>query len=184
MQTRFAVVAALAVVGGAVAGPATAADKVPVKLKVKDCDGCSVSATWNSNGKSSGKIASKTKKVRGDKATLRFKVPKGYYLYFAATSPNAQVDAASILVTRYAGAKKGEKLSASKIQTLNKAASYCMRAKKRTVRSQAALIPYDGATLLGFWANPQLKKMGNKVSSGINGVFGTQNTLLCKGKYY
>ena len=184
MRTRIAVVAALAVVGGAVAGPATAADKVPVKLKVKDCDGCSVSATWNSNGKSSGKIASKTKKVRGDKATLRFKVPKGYYLYFTATSPKAQVDAASILVTRYAGAKKGEKLSASKIQTLNQAASYCMRAKKGTVRAKAALIPYDGATLLGFWANPQLKKMGNTVSSGINGVFGTQNTLLCKGKYY
>ena len=50
--------------------------------------------------------------------------------------------------------------------------------------TSTALIPAGGSNLLAFWANPQLKAMGTKINDGISGVYGTQNTLLCKGAYY
>lgn len=182
-RIRTAVIAGTALVG-LVAAPAAAADKVPVKLKVKGCDGCEVNATWNNTGTAKGKVNSKAKKVRGDKDTLTFKVRKGYYLYFTAVSPRADMFAATVLVTQFVGAKKGTKVSAAKAQTLNKGARYCLKAKKRTIKAQAAVFSDGGGSLLGFWANPQLKGMGNTIKNGINGVYGTQNTLLCKGTYY
>ncbi|MEZ5184789.1 MAG: hypothetical protein R2720_03505 [Candidatus Nanopelagicales bacterium] len=186
MGTIRTSVIAGAVLFGMTAVPAAAADKVPVKLKVKGCDGCSVMATWNSTGTAKGKIGSKTKKVRGTKDTLTFKVRKNYYLYFTAVSgdPDVMRDAATVLVTQFKGQKKGDKVSASQVQTLDKGAYYCMKVKKpRTVKAQAAVFPADGGSLLAFWANPQLGATGNKIKDGIDGVYGTQNTLICKGKF-
>ena len=82
MRTRIAVVAALAVVGGAVAGPATPPTRSPSKLKVRTAT-AAVSrppGTATANQRQTGR---QDQKARGDNATLRFKVPKGYYLYFA-----------------------------------------------------------------------------------------------------
>lgn len=183
VTSRTIIIAGTVLLGLAAAGPAAAADKVPVKLKVKGCDGCSVMATWNSTGTSKGTINSKTKKAKGDKDTLTFKVRKGYYLYFTATSPRADMFAATVLVTQFVGVKKGTKVSAATVQTLNKGARYCLRAKKRTIKAQAAVFSDSDSSLLGFWASPQLKATGNTIKNGINGVYGTQNTLLCKGKY-
>ncbi len=178
------VIAGTAVLAVAAGAPAAAADNVPVKLKIKDCDGCSISATWSKTGKVTGKYRSKTKKAAGASDTLTFMVPKGYYLYFAGTSRKAQVDAASILVTRFVGADKGSTVSPAKAQTLNDGASYCLIAKKRTVKARAALVPSGKQPLLALWANPQLKAMGTKAQAGIKGVYGTQNTLPCAGQYY
>ena len=168
----------------ALAAPAAAADKVPVKLKVKDCDGCQVMATWSKTGKVTGKFKSRTKVPRGTTDTLKYKVPKGYYLHFTATSPRAEVNAATVMVTRFVGAAKGAMLTPETVAGLNNGASYCMKAKKMTVKAQAALMSDAGSTLLAFWANPQRKAMGTKLNDGISGVYGTQNTLPCKGKYY
>ncbi len=182
-RTPLVLMAGAALLGG-LATPAAAADKVPVKLKLKDCDGCSVSATWTKTGTVTGKYKSRTKKASGDNATLTFNVPKGYYMYFAATSPKAAVDAASVLVTQFVGSSKGSTVSPAKAQGLDDGAYYCLTAKKRTIKARAALVPAGGAKLLGLWANPQLKGSGPKINDGIKGVYGTQNTLICKGKYY
>ncbi len=178
------VVIATAALTAGLASPAAAADKVPVKLKVKDCKGCSVMATWSKTGEANGTFKSATKKAKASSTTLTFNVPKGYYLYFTATSPKAAMDAASVMVTQFVGKKTGDKVSAGAVPSLNDGASYCMKAKKTTISSKAALIPAGTGNLLAFWANPQLKAMGTKINDGINGVYGTQNTLLCKGKYY
>ncbi len=184
MRIRSTALAGTVLLALAVTAPAAGADKVPVKLKVKGCDGCSVMATWSKTGKATGKYRSKTKTAKGDNAKLTFQIPKGYYMYFTATSPQAQVDAASVVVTQFVGATKGSKVSAGKAKTLNGGAYYCLTAKKRTIKVKAALVSSEGATLLGLWANPQLKGMGTKIEDGIDGVYGTQNTLICKGKYY
>ena len=184
MRIRSAALVGAVLLGLSVTAPAVGADKVPVKLKIKDCDGCSVMATWSKTGKATGKYRSKTKTAKGDTSKLTFKIPKGYYMYFTATSQQAQLDAASVVVTKFVGAKKGSKVSAAKASTLNDGASYCLTAKKRTIKVQAALVASDESTLLGLWANPQLKGMGTKIEDGIDGVYGTQNTLICKGKYY
>ncbi len=178
-----AIISGTIVLAGALAAPAAAADKVPVKLKLKDCDGCEVSATWNRTGKVTGKVKSKTKTVSGDNATVTFQVPKGYYLYFAGTSPQAQMDAATILVTQFVGQKQGSTVSPSKARTLNQGAYYCLVAKKQTIKAQAALVPAGGANLLSLWANPQLAGIGTKATDGIKGVYGTQNNLPCKGTF-
>lgn len=182
-----AILATAAVLGTALAAPAAAADKVPVKLKVKGCDGCSVMATWYKTGTASGasKAKSKTKQVSGSKATLTFNIPKGYYMYFTAVSgdPNVQPDAATVMVTQFVGKGEGDSVSATQARDLNDGAYYCLKAKKRTVKAQAAVFGVAGGSLLGFWANPQLGATGNQLNDGIDGVYGAQNTLICKGKY-
>ncbi|MCU0299038.1 MAG: hypothetical protein MUF33_11045 [Candidatus Nanopelagicales bacterium] len=182
MRTPLVVLAAAAFVGG-LAAPATAADMVPVKLKLKNCDGCSVSATWSKGGKVTSKYKSATKKVSGNKA-LTFNVPKGYYMYFTATSKKAAVDAASVLVTQFVGTQPGDSVSPTKAKTLNEGAYYCLTAKKQTITARASLVSQGGAALLALWANPQLKGTGTTIQDGIMGMYGTQNTLICKGKYY
>ena len=180
-----AIIAGALVLAGSLAAPAAAADKVPVKLKLKGCDGCEVSATWNKTGQINGNFKSKTKTANGNNATLTFNVPKGYYLYFAGTSDQAQVDAATILVTQFVGQKQGSTVSPSKAQTLNQGAYYCLIAKKQTIKAQAALVPDGGFSLLSLWANPQLAGIGTKAKGkdAIKGVYGTQDVLPCKGTY-
>ena len=186
MRITPIVIGSVALVAGlaGLAAPAAAADTVPVTLKVKDCKGCSVMATWSKTGKANGTFKSKTKKAKSSSTTLTFNVPKGYYLYFTATSPKAAMDAASVMVTQFVGKSTGDKVSASAVPSLNDGASYCMKAKKTTLSAKAALIPAGSSNLLAFWANPPLKAMGTKINDGISGVYGTQNTLLCKGAYY
>ena len=184
-----AILATAAVLGTALAAPAAAADKVPVKLKVKGCDGCSVMATWYKTGTASGasKAKSKTKQVSGSKATLTFNIPKGYYMYFTAVSgdPNVQPDAATVMVTQFVGKGEGDSVTATQARDLNDGAYYCLKAKKQTIKTQAAVVTTGaGFSLLGFWANPQLAAKGNTIKDGIDGVYGTQNTLICKGSYY
>ncbi len=183
MKMTSALIGSAALIVG-LAAPAAAADKVPVKIKVKDCKGCSVMATWSKTGKVTGKYKSTTQKAKSSSTTLTFTVPKGYYLYFTATSPKAAMDAATVMVTQFVGKSTGDQVSASEVPGLNAGASYCMTAKKTKIKAQAALIPAGGAELLAFWANPQLKAMGTQINDGINGVYGTQNTLPCKGGYY
>lgn len=147
MRIRTVALTGAVLIGLSVTAPAVGADKVPVKLKVKDCDGCSVMATWSKTGKATSNYRSKTKTARGDSTTLKFQIPKGYYMYFTATSPQAQVDAASVVVTKFVGAEKGSKVSAAKATTFNAGAYYCLTAKKRTIKVQAALVASGGATL-------------------------------------
>lgn len=182
MKTTATIIGALALVGS-LAGPAAAADKVPVKLKLKGCDGCRITATWNKSGKVTGKFKSKTKVASSDNATLKFQVPKGYYLYFAGTSSEAQMDAATILVTQFVGQQPGALVAPVDIPKQTKGAYYCLIAKKRTVKAQAALIPTGEAPLLGLWANPQLAAMGKKTKTQARGVYGTQDVLPCVGGY-
>ena len=183
MHITPVVLGSVALVAG-LAAPAAAADTVPVTLKVKNCKGCSVMATWSKTGKANGTYTSKTKKAKSSSTKLTYTVPKGYYLYFTATSPKAEMDAASVMVTQFVGKSTGDKVSASAVPSLNGGASYCMKAKKTTITSKAALIPAGTSDLLAFWANPQLKALGTKINDGISGVYGTQNTLLCQGAYY
>ncbi len=178
-----AIVTGTLILAGCLTAPAAAADKVPVKLKLKDCDGCRISATWNKTGKITGNFKSKTKVAHGDNATLKFKVPKGYYLYFAGTSSRAQVDAATILVTQFVGRKQGDTVTAADTQNLTKGAHYCLVAKKRTIKAQAALIPAGPESLLNLWANPQQAALGTKTKTNVRGVYGTQNVLPCVGTY-
>lgn len=185
MNRVIAVGFAVATVVG-MAGPAAAADKVPMTIQVKGCDGCTVSATWNSTGKAKGKIGGKSQVVTGNNAALTFMVRKGYFVYFTATSGNPEVnlDAATVLVTQFAGQEQGNTVSAKKVQTLTDGAYFCMKAKKTTFTAKAAVVKYKKSKLLAFWANPQLSATGNQLKDGLKGVYGTQNTLLCKGKYY
>lgn len=163
-------------------GAAMAADKVPVTLKVKDCDGCTISAAWSKSGGSNSVPKSSTKKVSEGK--VKFNVPKGYWMYFTGTSPKAEVNAATIVVTQYKGQSVGSTVTAKQSRKLNDGAYYCLTASKQTIKVQAALVKAGSSKLLSLWANPQLKAQGNVVQGGIKGVYGTQNTLLCKGKYY
>lgn len=161
---------------------ATAADKVPVTVKMKDCEGCSISATWSKNGDSGAKWKAKTRKVKNGRVS--FQVPDGYWLYFTGTSPKAEVNAATILVTQYVQSSPGAKVSPAKSQKFNDGAYYCLRATAQTIKARAALVKYRKSTLLSLWANPQLTGIGNVVEAGLRGVYGTQNTLLCQGAYY
>lgn len=163
-------------------GVAAAADTVPVTVKVTNCDGCSISATWSKQGTAKGKYRGKTAKVADGK--VRFQVPKGYWMYFTGTSPKAQINAATILVTQYVGSAEGQRVSAATSRTMNDGAQYCLRATKQTIKAQAAYVKDGNSRLLSLWANPQLAGIGTVVQGGVKGVYGTQNTLLCKGKYY
>lgn len=177
---RAAIVAGVLVL--ATPGVAAAADTVPVTVKVKNCDGCSVMATWSKGGGANANWKGKTRTVK--KGKVSFQVPAGYWMYFTGTSPKAAVDAASILVTQYVGSAQGSKVSPATAQTLNDGAYYCLKASAQTIKAQASLVKYGKSRLLSLWANPQLAGIGNVVNDGIKGVYGTQNTLLCKGKYY
>ncbi len=117
------VVIATAALTAGLAAPAAAADKVPVKLKVKDCKGCSVMATWSKTGEANGTFKSATKKAKASSTTLTFNVPKGYYLYFTATSPKAAMDAASVMVTQFVGKKTGDKAPEAPFVPINTAAA-------------------------------------------------------------
>lgn len=182
MKTTATIIGALALVGS-LAGPAAAADKVPVKLKLKGCDGCRITATWTKSGKVTGKYRSKTKVARSDNATLKYRVPKGYYLYFAGTSARAQTDAATILVTQFVGQQPGSKVSPAAAQQLRSGAYYCLTARKGTIKARAALVPAGKTPLLALWANPQLAALGPVTKTQVKGVYGTQNVLPCVGGY-
>jgi hypothetical protein len=177
---RAAIVAGVLVL--ATPGVASAADTVPVTVKVKNCDGCSIMATWSKGGKSTSKYRGATRKVKN--GTVRFDIPSGYWMYFTGTSPKAAVDAATILVTQYVGSSEGASVSPAKSRTFNDGAYYCLRASKQTIKARAAFVKAGRSTLLSLWANPQLAMDGNTANDGIKGVYGTQNTLICQGKYY
>ncbi len=161
---------------------ATAADTVPMTVQVTGCEGCSLSATWSKGGTAQSKHKSATKKVRD--GSVRFDVPKGYWVYFTGTSPRAAVDAASVLVTQFTGSAQGERVSAKRAQTFNDGASYCLRARKQTITARANLVKLKRTRLLSLWASPQLAAQGTQINDGIKGVYGTQNTLICSGMYY
>jgi hypothetical protein len=177
---RAAIVAGVLVL--ATPGVAAAADTVPVTVKVKDCAGCSITATWSKSGDSNAKWKGTTRKVKNGKVT--FSVPEGYWLYFTGTSPKAAVNAATILVTQYEQSTPGAKVSPAKSRTLNEGAYYCLQASAQTIKARAALVKAGRSKLLSLWANPQLTGLGNTANDGIKGVYGTQNTLLCQGEYY
>jgi hypothetical protein len=161
---------------------ASAADKVPVTLDVTGCEGCSITASWSKKGTAQSKVRGKTKKVTD--GTVSFDIPKGYWMYLTGTSPKAAVNAATIVVTQYKGSSKGATVSPKKSRTYNDGAYFCLKAKKMTIDVRAALVKDGPTRLLSLWANPQLGASGNMVQGGIKGVYGTQNTLLCKGDYY
>ncbi len=161
---------------------AAAADTVPVTVKVKNCDGCSISATWSKGGKATSKYRSATKKVKNGKA--RFDIPAGYWMYFTGTSPKAAINAATILVTQYVGSSEGSRVIPAQSRAFNDGAYYCLKASKQTIKAQAALVKAGRSKLLSLWANPQLQMQGTTANDGIKGVYGTQNTLICEGKYY
>lgn len=163
-------------------GMAAAADKVPVTVDLTGCDDCSITAAWSKDGTAGSKQKAKTKDVVDGSVT--FKVPKGYWLYFTGTSPEAAVNAATILVTQYVGSSEGARVTPKQSKKYNDGAYFCMKAKKQTITARGFLVPAGTETLLSLWANPQVAAKGNTVQGGIKGVYGTQNTLLCKGKYY
>lgn len=160
---------------------ASAADTVPVTVRVKNCDGCSIRASWSKTGDVGAKWKGKSGKVKNGKVS--FSVPDGYWLYFTGTSPKAAVDAATILVTQYVQSSPGAKVSPATSQTYNKGAYYCLRASSGTIKARAALVKYKKSTLLSLWASPQLTGRGNTVTYGLKGVYGTQNMLLCQGEF-
>ena len=62
-------------------------------------------------------------------------------------------------------------------------AYFCMIAAKGTIQASAGIVKAKGADLLAVWASPQLPAQGKKLpgKDSIKGVYGTQNTLPCKG---
>lgn len=180
----YRLLAVTAVLTVAAATPAVAAtNTVPVKLSLTGCDQCDVTATWSKSGKVNSNFKSKIKTAKGAQDTVTFKVPKGYWLYFAATSPNATVDAATLMVTRYVGKKQGAKVDLQQAQKGTKGAYICLVAAKGTVKATAGIVTVKGTPLLALWASPQLAGKGLMLPAkqGIKGVYGTQNTVPCQG---
>jgi len=184
MKIAYAAVAAALVVPALVATPASAAtNTVKVKVSVDNCTNCEVMATWSKKAGLNSKYKSASKILKADNDTVTFKVPKGYWLYFTATSPEADVDAASVLVTQYVGQKQGSKVSLKKAKKGTKGAYFCMIAAKGTIEASAGIVKSKGSNLLAVWATPQLEAQGAKLpgKQSIKGVYGTQNTLPCQG---
>jgi len=184
MKIATAALAAAIAVPAFVASPAAAAtDTVKVKVAIDNCTNCTVTATWSKKGTANSKFKSATKTLKADNDTVSFSVPKGYWLYFTATSPEADVDAASLLVTKYAGQKQGSKVSLKQAKQGTKGAYFCTIAAKGTINASAGIVKDKGARLLAVWATPQLKAQGLKLpgKDGIKGVYGTQNTVPCQG---
>jgi hypothetical protein len=182
MKIAFAAVAALTL-PALVVGPASAAtDTVKVKVSIDNCTNCEVMATWSKNAKLNSKFKSASKVLKADNDTVSFNVPKGYWLYFTATSPEADVDAASVLVTKYVGQKKGSSVSFKQAKKGTKGAYFCTIAAKGTIEASAGIVKSKGAELLAVWATPTLKAQGDKLpgKDSIKGVYGTQNTLPCQ----
>ena len=183
MKIAYAALAAALTVPVLVATPASGAtDTVKVKLSLDNCTNCEVMATWSKNAKLNSKFKSASKVLKADNDTVSFNVPKGYWLYFTATSPEADVDAASVLVTKYVGQKKGSAVSLKQAKQGTKGAYFCTIAAKGTIEASAGIVKSKGANLLAVWATPQLKAQGDKLpgKDSIKGVYGTQNTLPCQ----
>ncbi len=183
MKIAYAAIAAALTVPALVASPASAAtDTVKVKLSLDNCTNCEVMATWSKNAKLNSKFKSASKVLKADNDTVSFNVPKGYWLYFTATSPEADVDAASVLVTQYVGQKQGSSVSLKKAKQGTKGAYFCTIAAKGTIEASAGIVKSKGANLLAVWATPTLKAQGDKLpgKDSIKGVYGTQNTLPCQ----
>ncbi len=184
MKIAFTAAAAALVAPALLAAPASAStDTVKVKVAIDNCTNCEVMATWSKKAKANSKFKSATKTLKADNDTVSFSVPKGYWLYFTATSPEADVDAASLLVTKYAGQEKGSKVSLKQAKKGTKGAYYCMIAAKGTIEASSGIVKDKGANLLAVWATPQLKAQGLKLpgKDGIKGVYGVQNTVPCQG---
>jgi uncharacterized protein YecT (DUF1311 family) len=177
-----ALAAAVAVTALAAAPAAASSDTVKVKLALDNCTNCEVMATWSKNAKLNSKYKSASKVLKADNDTVSFKVPKGYWLYFTATSPQADVDAASLLVTKYVGQKQGSSVSLKQAKQGTNGAYFCTKAAKGTIKASAGIVKSQGAKLLAVWATPQLKAQGRKLpgKDGIKGVYGTQNTVPCQ----
>lgn len=176
--------AAATVLSLGIAAPAAAStDTVKVKVSIDDCTNCTVTATWSKRATVDSKFKSASRVLKADNDTVSFKVPKGYWLYFAATSPNAAVDAASVLVTQYVGQTQGASVSLKQARKGTKGAYFCTIAAKGTIKAKAGIVKSKGAKLLAVWASPQLAAQGDKLPAkqGIKGVYGTQNTLPCQG---
>ena len=183
MKITSAAIAAALVAPALVATPAFAAtNTVKVKLSIDNCTNCEVMATWSKGGTVDSKFKSASKVLKADNDTVTFKVPKGYWLYFTATSPDAAVDAASVLVTQYVGQQQGAPVSLKQARKGTKGAYFCTVAAKGTVKASAGIVKSKGTKLLAVWATPQLEAQGKKLSGkdSIKGVYGTQNTLPCK----
>jgi hypothetical protein len=163
------------------AAPA-AADTVKVKLSIDNCTNCQVMATWSKGGTVNSKFKSANRVLKADSDNVSFKVPKGYWLYFTATSPEAEVDAASVLVTQYVGRSAGSSVSRKQARKGTKGAYFCTRAAKGTIEATASTVRSKGVKLLAVWANPQLPAQGRKLPAkqGVKGVYGTQNILPCR----
>lgn len=184
MKISPAVIAVAFVAPALVAAPAAAAtNTVKVKVSLDNCTNCEVMATWSKGGTVNSKFKSSSKVTKADNDTVSFKVPKGYWLYFTATSPDAAVDAASVLVTQYVGQKQGASVSLKQARNGTNGAYFCMIAAKGTIQASAGIVKAKGADLLAVWASPQLPAQGKKLpgKDSIKGVYGTQNTLPCKG---
>jgi hypothetical protein len=180
--TRAAVSAAL-IAPALLAAPASAStDTVKVKLALDNCTNCQVTATWSKKATVNSKFKSAQKTLKADNDTVSFKVPKGYWLYFAATSPEAEVDAASVLVTKYVGQKQGASVTLKQARKGTNGAYFCTKAAKGTIEANAGLVKADGTDLLAVWATPQLQAQGKKLKGkdSIKGVYGTQNILPCQ----
>jgi hypothetical protein len=184
MKIAFAAVAAALTVPTLAVAPASAStDTVKVKVAVDNCTNCEVMATWSKKATVNSKFKSASKVLKADSDTVSFNVPKGYWLYFTATSPEADVDAASVLVTKYVGQKQGASVSLKQAKKGTKGAYFCTIAAKGTIEASAGIVKSKGANLLAVWATPQLKAQGDKLpgNESIKGVYGTQNTVPCQG---
>ncbi|MCU0294808.1 MAG: hypothetical protein MUD05_02000 [Candidatus Nanopelagicales bacterium] len=183
MKITFAAVAAALVAPAILAAPASAStDTVKVKVAIDNCTNCTVMATWSKKATLNSKFKSAQKTLEADNDTVSFKVPKGYWLYFTVTSPDAQVDAASVLVTKYVGQKVGSSPTLKQARKGTNGAYFCTIAAKGTIEASAGTVKADGTKLLAVWATPQLKAEGKKLKGkdSIKGVYGTQNTLPCQ----
>lgn len=180
MKPILAALAGVLVVPALATAPAAASTTtVPVKLSIDNCTNCQVTASWSKKGGLN--VRSTSKLLKADSDTVTFKVPRGDWLYFTATSPNAAVDAASVLVTQYVGQSQGSKVSVKQVRKGTKGAYFCTVAKKGTIKATAGIVKSQGTRLLALWASPQLAAQGKKLpgKDSIKGVYGTQNTLPC-----
>ena len=183
MKITYAAIAAALVAPALLASPASAStDTVKVKVAIDNCTNCEVMATWSKKATVNSKFKSASKVLKADNDTVSFKVPKGYWLYFTATSPDSEVDAASVLVTKYVGQKVGSSPTLKQARKGTNGAYFCTIAAKGTIEATAGIVKAEGAKLLAVWATPQLQAQGKKLKGkdSINGVYGTQNTLPCQ----
>ncbi|MCL2543715.1 MAG: hypothetical protein FWE71_14830 [Nocardioidaceae bacterium] len=114
LAATAAVAALLGLYAGAPATAATSAGGTAVTLKVKGCDGCSITPIWAPTLSTGAYWAGRARVVRGGTVSFPMSRQHTHGLYFVVYDPRSvNTDAETLAVTRYAGARIGSPVNAA-----------------------------------------------------------------------